>query len=120
MSSLRSSTARVRGVVLSAGGCGQRKERAMVRATDSGGESLPTTLPGVLRARPVETLHGRFGYRGIRTFSTNPDPFVAEFVRLAEALPQKGLSSSMSSRERGGIIFFRGRTAPSRCSRPDG
>ncbi len=80
------------------------RARVTVRATDSGGESLPTTLPGVLRARPVETPHGRFGYIGIRTFSTNPDPFVAEFVRLAEALPQKGLIVDVRGNG-GGIIF---------------
>jgi hypothetical protein len=81
-----------------------QRSRATVRPTDSGGDSLPTTMPGVLRARSVETPTGRFGYIGIRTFNTDPDPFVAEFVRLAEALPQNGLIVDVRGNG-GGIIF---------------
>jgi hypothetical protein len=53
---------------------------------------LPTTMPGVFRARTVTTAHGTFGHLRIFTFSvTDPVGFRDEFVRLAAALPQDGL-----------------------------
>jgi hypothetical protein len=57
-----------------------------------GGADLPTTMPGVFRAREVVTPSGTFGHVRIFTFSV-PDPvaFRDEFVRLAAALPQNGL-----------------------------
>ncbi|MFB6724591.1 S41 family peptidase [Kribbella sp. NPDC056345] len=57
-----------------------------------GGSDLPTTMPGVFRARSVSTPSGSFGHLRIFTFSV-PDPvaFRDEFVRLAAALPQNGL-----------------------------
>ncbi|NIK60854.1 S41 family peptidase [Kribbella shirazensis] len=57
-----------------------------------GGADLPTTMPGVFRAREVVTSSGTFGHVRIFTFSV-PDPvaFRDEFVRLAAALPQNGL-----------------------------
>jgi Peptidase family S41 len=57
-----------------------------------GGADLPTTMPGVFRARPVDTAHGTFGHLRIFTFSVqDPVAFRDEFVRLAGALPQRGL-----------------------------
>ncbi|MEV8372568.1 S41 family peptidase [Kribbella sp. NPDC056861] len=57
-----------------------------------GGSDLPTTMPGVFRAREVVTAHGTFGQLRIFTFSvTDPIAFRDEFVRLAAALPQNGL-----------------------------
>ncbi|MET0863980.1 MAG: S41 family peptidase [Nakamurella sp.] len=51
-----------------------------------------TSMPSVFRARSVSTASGTFGHLRIFTFSVNdPDAFVAEFVRLAELLPQNGL-----------------------------
>jgi cytosine/adenosine deaminase-related metal-dependent hydrolase len=56
------------------------------------GEDLPTTMPAVFRAREVQTASGTFGYVRIFTFNVaNAEPFVAEFVRLAGALPASGL-----------------------------
>jgi hypothetical protein len=56
------------------------------------GADLPTTMPGVFRAREVVTSSGTFGHLRIFTFSV-PDPvaFRDEFVRLAAMLPQIGL-----------------------------
>ncbi|WP_327633508.1 S41 family peptidase [Kribbella sp. NBC_00482] len=56
------------------------------------GSDLPTTMPGVFRAREVVTPSGTFGQLRIFTFSV-PDPvaFRDEFVRLAALLPQNGL-----------------------------
>ncbi|WP_432948748.1 S41 family peptidase [Kribbella sp. CA-253562] len=57
-----------------------------------GAADLPTTMPGVFRARAVTTAHGTFGHLRIFTFSvTDPVGFRDEFVRLAAALPQDGL-----------------------------
>lgn len=57
-----------------------------------GDSDLPTTMPGVFRARSVETAHGTFGHLRIFTFSVDdPVAFRDEFVRLAAALPQDGL-----------------------------
>jgi C-terminal processing protease CtpA/Prc len=53
---------------------------------------VATTLPGVFQARSVATPSGTFGHIRIFTFSTDdPGAFVAEFVRLIEALPRNGL-----------------------------
>jgi Peptidase family S41 len=57
-----------------------------------GGADVPTTMPGVFRAREVETAHGTFGHLRIFTFSVNdPVAFRDEFARLAAELPQNGL-----------------------------
>ncbi|WP_241996571.1 S41 family peptidase [Kribbella antiqua] len=56
------------------------------------GADLPTTMPGVFRAREVVTPYGTFGHLRIFTFSVqNPVAFRDEFARLAAALPQNGL-----------------------------
>jgi hypothetical protein len=81
-----------------------KKARSKTRVDASGGDALPTSMPGVLRARPVDTKHGRFGYVGIRSFNTDPDRFVAEFIRLVETLPQTGLMIDVRGNG-GGIIF---------------
>jgi hypothetical protein len=57
-----------------------------------GGSDVPTTMPGVFRAREVVTPSGTFGHLRIFTFSVqNPVAFRDEFVRLAGLLPQRGL-----------------------------
>jgi Peptidase family S41 len=57
-----------------------------------GGVDIPTTMPGVFRAREIATAHGIFGHLRIFTFSVqDPAAFRDEFVRLAAALPQNGL-----------------------------
>lgn len=56
------------------------------------GSDLPTTMPGVFRAREVVTASGNFGHLRIFTFSvSDPVAFRDEFVRLAALLPQNGL-----------------------------
>ncbi|WP_328321949.1 S41 family peptidase [Kribbella sp. NBC_00382] len=70
-----------------------------------GGEDLPTTMPGVFRAREVVTAAGTFGHLRIFTFSvTDPIAFRDEFVRLAAALPQNGLIVDV--RDNGGGHIF--------------
>ena len=56
------------------------------------GADVPTTMPGVFRARQVDTAHGTFGHLRIFTFSVDdPVAFRNEFARLAAELPQTGL-----------------------------
>lgn len=53
---------------------------------------LASNLPSKLEAKAVDSAHGRFGYIRIRSFNVaDPAAFVAEFIRLAEQLPQEGL-----------------------------
>lgn len=60
--------------------------------TPQSGADVPTTMPGVFRARSVETPSGTFGHLRIFTFSVDdPQAFVAELVRLVRQLPQPGL-----------------------------
>lgn len=57
-----------------------------------GGADIPTTMPGVFRARTVDTAHGTFGHLRMFTFSVqDPEAFRNEFARLAAELPQRGL-----------------------------
>ncbi|MFC4116342.1 S41 family peptidase [Nonomuraea zeae] len=69
------------------------------------GADVPTSMPGVFRARSVVTPSGTFGHLRVFTFNVNdPDGFVAEFVRLAELLPQNGLILDVRGNG-GGHIF---------------
>jgi hypothetical protein len=68
------------------------KEAAQGQLAQASAGALPTAMPTVFSAREVSTSHGTFGYIRIFTFNVNdPDGFVNEFVRLAEALPSNGL-----------------------------
>ncbi|MEU7475897.1 S41 family peptidase [Lentzea sp. NPDC042327] len=68
-------------------------------------QDVPTTLPGVFRARPVTTPSGTFGHLRIFTFSVDdPEAFLREFVRLAALLPQNGLIVDV--RDNGGGHIF--------------
>jgi hypothetical protein len=70
-----------------------------------GGADVPTTMPGVFRAREVTTAHGTYGHLRIFTFSVDdPVAFRDEFVRLAAALPQNGLIVDV--RDNGGGHIF--------------
>jgi len=74
---------------------------AMVRGTTD------SIMPDVLKARPVPTSHGQFGYIRIFTFEVeDADAFVAEFVRLAALLPQNGLI--LDVRDNGGGLIAAG------------
>ena len=59
--------------------------------------SIDTSMPGIFKARTVETPHGTFGYIRIYSFSdrgTDPQfvsKFINEFIRLVKLLPQNGL-----------------------------
>jgi hypothetical protein len=83
-----------------------------VVAAEASGEAVamsvtdvPTTMPGVFRARPVVTPSGTFGHLRIFTFSVDdPDGFLKEFVRLAALLPQNGLIVDV--RDNGGGHIF--------------
>ncbi|TDO69434.1 peptidase S41-like protein [Kribbella sp. VKM Ac-2571] len=71
------------------------------------GADLPTTMPGVFRAREVVTPSGTFGHLRIFTFSVqDPVAFRDEFVRLAAALPQNGLIVDV--RDNGGGHIYAG------------
>jgi hypothetical protein len=83
----------------------------VVQAEAAGGavamaaQDVPTTMPGVFRARPVTTPSGEFGHLRIFTFSVDdPEAFLAEFVRLANLLPQNGLIVDV--RDNGGGHIF--------------
>lgn len=70
-----------------------------------GAEDVATSMPTVLRARPVTTPSGTFGHIRIFTFGVgDADAFVAEFVRLAEQLPSDGLVVDVRGNG-GGLIY---------------
>ena len=74
--------------------------RVAVKAAD-----VATSMPTVFRARAVDTPSGTFGHIRIFTFSVDDaDPFVAEFARLAAALPQDGLIVDVRGNG-GGLIY---------------
>lgn len=84
-------------------------ERAVGTAADQpvavGSDDVPTTMPTVFRARPVDTGHGTFGSVRIFTFNVaDADAFVDEFVRLAGSLPQDGLIVDVRGNG-GGLIY---------------
>jgi Peptidase family S41 len=69
------------------------------------GEDLPTSMPGVFRARSVQTASGTFGHLRIFTFNVDdPVGFVEEFVRLVGLLPVDGLILDVRGNG-GGHIF---------------
>ncbi|MEU4197795.1 S41 family peptidase [Kribbella sp. NPDC026611] len=69
-----------------------RSSAELAQPAAVGGADLPTTMPGVFRAREVTTPDGTFGHLRIFTFSVqDPVAFRDEFVRLAGMLPQNGL-----------------------------
>jgi Peptidase family S41 len=69
------------------------------------GEDVPTSMPGVFRARSVQTASGMFGHLRIFTFNVDdPLGFVAEFVRLVGLLPADGLILDVRGNG-GGHIF---------------
>lgn len=71
----------------------QKNKKPKVSKTPAeAGESLESAMPGVFRASSVETAQGVFAYIRIFTFAVDdPQGFIAEFIRLAELLPQEGL-----------------------------
>jgi hypothetical protein len=84
---------------------GGQSSAQLVKPVAASGEDVPTTMPGVFRAREVVTSHGTFGHLRIFTFSlTDPVGFRDEFVRLAAALPQNGLIVDV--RDNGGGHIF--------------
>jgi hypothetical protein len=69
----------------------KKPERISTRSAKAG-QSVATTMSGVFSARSVTTPSGEFGYIRIFTFNVDdPEPFIDEFIRLAELLPQVGL-----------------------------
>jgi hypothetical protein len=84
------------------------KERADARtaAGDAFG-ALESKLPDIFEARSVDTPSGTFGHLRIRKFSHwPPEEFVAEFIRLVTALPQRGLIVDV--RGNGGGVIMNG------------
>jgi hypothetical protein len=78
---------------------------ALTTSAAAVGEDVPTSMPGVFRARSVETASGTFGHIRIFTFSvSDPTGFVEEFVRLIGLLPQDGLIVDVRGNG-GGHIF---------------
>lgn len=71
------------------------------------GETIPSDMPQVFNAKTVSTPQGDFGHIRIFTFSVDDaDDFVAEFIRLVEKLPQRGLI--LDVRGNGGGLVFAG------------
>ena len=91
---------------------------AATRAAVAEGADLPTSMPGVFRARTVSTPSGTFGQIRIFTFSVDdPAAFVTEFVRLVEQLPQNGLIVDVRGNG-GGHIFASEFTLQTMTPRP--
>jgi hypothetical protein len=71
---------------------GGQSSAELAKPAAVGGADVPTTMPGIFRARSVDTAHGTFGHLRIFTFSVqDPVAFRDEFARLAAELPQRGL-----------------------------
>ena len=95
-------------VVLSGGQANAPEAR---RRSPRGGRSatptmtvIPTQLPGTLKALHIDAPGGPFGYLRIYAFDTRSEPFVAELVRLAVELPERGLIIDVRSNP-GGYIW---------------
>lgn len=70
-------------------------------------QGLESRMPGIFRAQKVDTPSGSFGYIRIFTFNEmDVDGFIAEFIRLAELLPQTGLIIDV--RGNGGGVILNG------------
>jgi len=70
-------------------------------------QGLESRMPGIFRAQKVDTPSGSFGYIRIFTFNEmDVDGFVAEFIRLANLLPQTGLIIDV--RGNGGGVILNG------------
>jgi len=83
----------------------ERKSNRVKALQTVAADTLPTTMPGVLAARSVQTTFGEFAYIRLYTFNVdNPDAFIDEFIRLAELLPQSGLIVDVRGNG-GGHIF---------------
>lgn len=79
---------------------GDRSAISMLQGTE-------LIMPDVFKANAVATSQGKFGYIRIWTFAvSDADAFVAEFVRLAEMLPQNGLIVDV--RDNGGGLIYAG------------
>lgn len=77
---------------------------ALAERTMSGGD-VPTNLPGMFRARVINTPSGTLAHIRIFSFNTeDPDAFVAEFVRLLGLVPREGLVLDVRGNG-GGHIF---------------
>lgn len=83
-----------------------KAERAMARRSKPmAAGDLTSTMPTLIEAREITTTSGRFGYIRIRSFNMDDHkPFLQEFIRLAQALPQNGLI--LDVRENGGGLIY--------------
>ena len=79
--------------------------RQRERTREKVGEDLPTSYPGIVRARPVQTKSGEFAYLRIFSFNVqDADDFVKEIQRLLGRLPQRGLIIDVRNNG-GGLIM---------------
>jgi hypothetical protein len=87
-------------------GQAQRDELPTLTTTRAAaGQDVPTSMPGIFRARSVETASGTFGHLRIFTFNvSDPLGFTEEFVRLVGLLPPDGLIVDVRGNG-GGHIF---------------
>jgi len=85
-------------------------ERQMMRSggpQSPGKDALETTLPGVMKAKAVQTRWGTFAHVRLFSFTVpDADEFVDEFVRLVARLPQEGLI--LDVRGNGGGLIYAG------------
>ena len=87
----------------------RRGTRAVPRATGAQEAAgvVPTTRPGELKARTVDTAYGTFGHLRIFTFSIKDaqiEEFINEVARLLSVLPQNGLILDVRGNGGGYII----------------
>ena len=93
----------------------ERQDEAAAMRADAGAidirqetfKAANSLFPETFEFRSVATASGTFGYLRIRTFGEpNPDPFLAEVIRILGLLPQNGLIIDV--RNNGGGIILNG------------
>lgn len=70
----------------------ERNPKKISTRSAAAGQTIATTMSGVISAKSVATPSGEFGYIRLFTFNVDdPDGFIDEVIRLAELMPQEGL-----------------------------
>lgn len=93
-----------RKILFAPGAWKAEQQQDLTRLFSVGDEDVETSLPAVIRAKPVKTPDGEFAYIRIFTFvAPDADAFIEEMIRLLRELPQNGLILDVRGNS-GGLI----------------